>query len=227
MRGFLWPMLAAMPLVFAAVVPAIGQSADGVIYAVTFFELVAAHTKDGLALLERYRDGARRESGNIEAELGQEIGRSSRFVVIEAWRGVQEFDAHEKSAATAGIRDALTPLERNPPDRRVNFGLDVAPPKGRGALLVATHVDVAPPFQAATETALKAEAAATRQEPGSLRWDVFQQRAPRTNHFNVVAFWRAEKDFDAHEATAHRAAFRATLAPMLGALYDERLYDLR
>jgi quinol monooxygenase YgiN len=72
--------------------------------------------------------------------------------------------------------------------------------------------------------ALHAEAVATRREAGNLRCDIFQQLAPRLNHFNMVALWRGTDDFEKHEAEAHSLRFRATLAPLLGALYDERLY---
>ncbi len=89
--------------------------------------------------------------------------------------------------------------------------------------MVATHVDVIPPRQAETEAALKAIADAGRKDAGNLRYDVFQQEG-RLNHFNIVAVWQTRHAFDAHEATAHRLQFRDTVAPMLGALYDERLY---
>jgi len=36
--------------------------------------------------------------------------------------------------------------------------------------------------------------------------------------------WKSRAALEAHEGAAHRARFRDTLAPMLGALYDERLY---
>ncbi len=192
----------------------------------TYVELQGAATKTGVALLKQYRDGARKEAGNVEAEIGQEIGRPNRFVLIEGWRDQSAFDAHEKADATARVRDALTAIQHNPPDQRVNIGFDVAPSAGQGAFIAETHIDVIPPRQAATEVALKAEAAATRKDPGNLRWDVFQQLAPRTNHFNVLAVWRAQKDFDKYATAAHSAQFRETMAPLLGALYDERLYKM-
>jgi quinol monooxygenase YgiN len=226
MRDLFWLVLATAPLFLAATDPVGAQAAPDGVYVVTYVELQAASTKNGIALLKQYRDGARKESGNFEVEFGQEIGRANRFVLIESWRDRPAFDAHEKADAVERIRNALKAIQHSPPDQRVNLGFDVAPPAGKGALIVETHVDVTPPRQGATEVALKAEAAATRKDDGNVSCDVFQQLAPRTNHFNVFAVWRSRKDFERHETAAHRAQFRETMAPMLGALYDERLYTL-
>jgi quinol monooxygenase YgiN len=221
-------ILAVAPLLLAATAPAAAQDAQNAIYAfyvVTYVDVQAASAKTGVALLKRYRDGARKESGNLDVELGQEIGRVNRFVLIEAWRNQADFNAHDTAAATARIRDALNAIRHSPVDRRFNTGFDVAPAAGKGQLMVETHIDVIPPRRGATEIALKTEAAATRQDAGNVRWDVFQQLAPQTNHFNVFALWRTRQDFARHETAAHRSQFRDTLAPLLGALYDERLYQ--
>ena len=225
MRHLSWLILAAAPLLLAAIAPAAAQDAQLGVYVVTYVDVQAASAKAGAALLKRYRDAARKENGNIEAELGQEIGRGNRFVQIEAWRDLAAFEAHDKAEATARIRDALDAIRHSPADRRMNTAFDVAPARGKGELIVETHVDVIPPRRGATEVALKAEATATRQDAGNLRWDVFQQLAPQTNHFNVFAVWRTRQDFARHETAAHRGQFRDTLAPLLGALYDERLYE--
>jgi quinol monooxygenase YgiN len=50
------------------------------------------------------------------------------------------------------------------------------------------------------------------------------QQANRLNHVTVVAVWRDRAAFDAHGGAAHTRRFRAQLAPVSGALYDERLY---
>jgi quinol monooxygenase YgiN len=224
MRDLLWLVLATAPLLLGVAEPVAAQGTPDTVYVVTYVELQAASTKHGIALLKQYRDDARKESGNLEAEFGQEIGRANRFVLIESWRDRPAFEAHEKADAIERIRTALQAIQHSPPDQRVNLGFDVARPAGKGALIVETHVDVTPPRQGATEVALKAEAAATRKDDGNVSCDVFRQLAPRTNHFNVFAVWRSQKDFERHEIAAHRAEFRETMAPMLGALYDERLY---
>jgi quinol monooxygenase YgiN len=57
-----------------------------------------------------------------------------------------------------------------------------------------------------------------------VRYDVFQQNAPRTNHFTVFAVWNGETGFLSHQTQPHTRQFREALGPMLGAPYDERLY---
>jgi quinol monooxygenase YgiN len=56
-----------------------------------------------------------------------------------------------------------------------------------------------------------------------MRFDVLQQKA-RPNHFTLVAVWESADAFAGHEASAETRRFREALGPMLGALYDERLY---
>jgi quinol monooxygenase YgiN len=99
-----------------------------------------------------------------------------------------------------------------------------AGPRGLGALHVVTHVDVPPARREETEVLLKGLADQSRQDVGNLRFDVFQQVTPRTNHFTVLAVWENDAAFVSHEAQHHTRQFREALGPMLGAPYDERLY---
>jgi quinol monooxygenase YgiN len=64
----------------------------------------------------------------------------------------------------------------------------------------------------------------SRTDAGVIRYDIFQQNAPRTNHFTVFAVWTDEKAFASHELQPHTRQFREALGPMLGAPYDERFY---
>ena len=68
-------------------------------------------------------------------------------------------------------------------------------------------------------------AADSRRHEGNLRLDVWQQ-TNRPNHFTVVESWADREAFDAHGAAPETKDFRAHLADMTGALYDERLYRL-
>jgi quinol monooxygenase YgiN len=107
----------------------------------------------------------------------------------------------------------------------VNHAFVVAhEPPPKGALFVETHVDVPPPRREAAEAALKQMAADTAKDEGNLRYDVFQQAPPVLNHFNVFAIWQSRAALAQHETAPHRGQFRDMLGPMLGALYDERIY---
>ena len=72
--------------------------------------------------------------------------------------------------------------------------------------------------------ALKAMSEDTVNDAGNIRYEVLQQ-ANRGNHFTVVEAWADHKALDAHAMAAHTRAFRNKLAPIAGALYDERLYE--
>ena len=94
----------------------------------------------------------------------------------------------------------------------------------RESVSVVTHVDVPPQRKDETEVLLKGLAEKSPKDEGNLRYEVFQQTASR-NHFTIFAVWKDRKAFDAHEMQAHTRQFREALGPMLGAPYDERLYE--
>ena len=82
--------------------------------------------------------------------------------------------------------------------------------------LLIVHVDIAvqpaalDAFLAATEL----NAAASRQEPGILRFDLLSDRADRT-HVVLVEIYRDDAAAAAHKETAHYATWRDTVAPMM------------
>jgi quinol monooxygenase YgiN len=63
----------------------------------------------------------------------------------------------------------------------------------------------------------------TRKDGGTLIYEVLQQ-PNRLNHFTVAEIWKDRNALDAHQMAAHTRQFREKLAPMAGALYDERFY---
>lgn len=196
-------------------------------YVATYIDIQPSSTREGTALIEQYREASRAEEGSFAVDVVQEIGRPNRFAIIEAWKDQSSFEAHEKGAATIQFRSGLKAIQNSPYDQRVHHGWATGPVQepGRGTLSVVTHIDVPPPRREEAEVLLKALAEESRRDEGNVRYDVFQQNLPRTNHFTVFAAWRDRKAFDAHEAKPHTRRFREALAPMLGALYDERLYE--
>jgi quinol monooxygenase YgiN len=157
----------------------------------------------------------------------QETARPHRFCIIEAWRDEASFQERESAAFAVAWRGKLGQLRNGPPDQRLHqpFAEDSRPwPAGSARLFIVTHVDVPPPRREETEKIVRVEAEASRNDAGNLRYEVFQQNAPRTNHFTAVAAWDSLDAFIAHESGARTRQFRESLGPMLGALYDERLY---
>jgi quinol monooxygenase YgiN len=60
---------------------------------------------------------------------------------------------------------------------------------------------------------------------GNHRFDALVQ-ASRLNHLTLVEGWTDAAAQETHSAGDAARSFRATLGPMSGALYDERLYTL-
>jgi quinol monooxygenase YgiN len=88
-------------------------------------------------------------------------------------------------------------------------------------IFIVSYVEVAP---AATEQAaalLRALSQASGNDSGSRRFEVLQ-RLDRPHHFAILEAWTDQKAQEAHAATEHVQRFRAALAPLSTAPYDER-----
>src|SRR5947209_7841356 len=218
--------LLAMTLLPAAMTQAHAQAAaTGPLYVATYLEVGTGSVKEGVALLNQYREATAKEAGNTRIDLGQELGRANRFVVLEIWKDQAAFDAHGKSPSTGAFRDKFKSIQNAPPDERLHSGMAVAASSSnaKGAIYVVSHVDVPPPRKDEVIAALNPLAEQSRKGAGNLRFDVWQQTS-RPNHFTVVEAWKDQKAYDARGSAAAQRQFRDKLGPMLGALYDERLF---
>lgn len=81
-------------------------------------------------------------------------------------------------------------------------------------LIVHVHVQVKPEFVEAFKTATVANASASVREPGIARFDVCQQ-ADDPTRFVLVEVYRNAAAPAAHKETAHYAAWRDAVAPMM------------
>jgi quinol monooxygenase YgiN len=222
MRRSLWLALAcAAALAHAQTPPAI----EGPVYVATYLEVVPGAVRDGGALLKEYRDASRKDAGNLRMELVQESGRPSRFALLAVWAEQKAFEAHGKAAHTARFRDGFKAMQAAPYDERLHSGMSVGARDAlrSSAVVVVTHVDVPGAFKDQTVPLLRELSDASRKEAGNLRFEV-QQQGNRPNHFTVVELWADQKAYEAHTAAGHTRQFRDKLGPMVGALYDERLY---
>jgi quinol monooxygenase YgiN len=198
-------------------------------HVVTYFDVQPGSVDAAIKLMRRYREACTAEEGNSWTYVLREIHRQNRFVIVEAWKDEAAFRAHDAAGHTEQFRSALKAIHNSPHDQRIHqvfsIGLKTRNPEP-GELCLVTHVDVPPPRKDETEVLLRAESEISRKDEGNGRYDVYQQLAPRTNHFSVFVVWKDEQAFASHEATPHTQQFRETLGPMLGAPYDERLYRL-
>ncbi len=83
-------------------------------------------------------------------------------------------------------------------------------------LIVHVHVQVKPEHIEAFRAATLENARQSVQEPGIARFDVVQQ-SDDAARFVLVEAYRTEAAPAAHKATAHYAAWRAAVEPMLAA----------
>ena len=215
----------AIALLAAAMTQAHAQAPAGPIYVAAYAEVGTSVVKSGATLLKQFRDAVRKEDGNMRVEIAQEIGRANRFLILEIWKDQAAFDAHGKSPATTAFGEKFKALQNAPLDVRVHNGMAVADSAAAGkvAVYVASHVDVPPPRKDELVTVLNPLAEQSRNVAGNQRFDVWQQ-TNRPNHFTVVEAWKDQKAYDARGSAAPQRTFRDKLGPMLGALYDERLY---
>jgi len=201
------------------------QEADA-IHVVTYIEVQPPAKSDAAELLHAFRETARRDEGNLRFDVVESSARPGQFVILASWKDQKALDAHAAAAHTKEFRDKIHAWRNSPIDDRIHTGLSLgAGEEGHVArpLYVVTHVDVPPPFKDECVAMLKKLADDSRKDEGNLRYDVVQQMN-RPNHFTVIEMWKSRKAFDAHGMSTHVRDFRDKLAPMSGALYDERLY---
>ena len=214
-------VIAMMSLPAGAQAPAAQPS-----YAITYLEVTPASEGEAVKLVKDAAAAARKEPGNLRYEVLQRMDRKNQFAIFEGWSDLKALEAHEGGAAMNDFRNKLKPMRSGPYDNRPSNPISVAATASapaKGAVYVATHVDVTPNFKDVTIDMLKALADGTRKEPGLERIEVWQQNN-RANHFTLTEVWKDQAALDAHVVAAGTKDFREKLGPMSGALYDDRHY---
>jgi quinol monooxygenase YgiN len=208
--------------------PLLAQTADAV-YVATYLEARSASSEACAALAAQYVHATHADAGNVAVEALQDVGRPNRFVIVETWRDSASFAAHDKMSHTLEFRERLRLIHRSPYDQRVGRGFAVDPmPSAAGpkAVYVVTHVDVPGGQREPAEKLLRQLFESSRMNPGHVRYDIYQQDEPHTNHFTIFAVWQDRRAFETYGDSRDWREFREALAPLLGAPYDERLYRL-
>jgi quinol monooxygenase YgiN len=217
-------------LTIAILAPMLAEPAGAqgsAIYLATYVDVLPNAVLSSAALLERYRDASRKQGGNLRFDVLHEIGRPDRFAMLEVWQDKAALDGHDKAASTLRFRDELKEIQSAPYDERVGNGTYVKPvetERRADTTYVLTHIDVTPEHLDDCLALLKAMSVDASKDHGNIGYEVIQQAA-RQNHFTVVEEWTNRKALDFHIMAAHTRAFRQRLAPMAGALYDQRFYQ--
>ena len=220
-------LLGSMCLSFGLVTAA--QAADYA-YVVSYIEVVPAEKDKAADLFRRLAMLSRKDAGSVRFEVVQRIGYPDQFAVLEVWQDVKAQEAHGTAAHTQLFREKLKPLLRAPYDERPHITLSVGSDSGseggkggKSAIYAVTHVDVTPKTKDAGTEAVRELSVAGRKGPGNLRFDSLTQ-TNRPNHMSLVEVWKDQKAVTAHSAAGHTKVFRDKLAPLMGALLDERFY---
>jgi quinol monooxygenase YgiN len=98
-------------------------------------------------------------------------------------------------------------------------GAQAPPPQP--ATYAVTYLEVMPSAKGDAIKLIKDVAAASRKEPGNLRYEVLQ-RMDRDNQFAILEAWNDPKAYEAHAGGAAMAQFRDKLKPLRSGPYDER-----
>ena len=221
-------MMAGLTPTSAQAPPALEVDPNAPVYVVGYIDVMPSLKNAAISAFKQFRDGCRKEEGNLRCEVVQRLEQPNQFVTLQIWKDRKSFDAHAGNPAATALRDKLRPMLESPYDERVHLGLSVAPPQptplGRPTYVV-THVDVIPPRAGDAVALLGQIADAGRKEAANNRFEVLQQ-TNRNNHFSIVELWPNRKVFEARAATPGVIQFRNQLQPMIGALYDQRLYKI-
>jgi quinol monooxygenase YgiN len=224
-----WAALAAFTFCNAAALLAQEVSPPpetGAAYMVVYFEVRQDGENATANALSAYRDATRAAPGIVDVGVFQEEGQSNRFMLTETWQDEAASDGHDNTPEKATLLRALEPLQIVPPDGRMHraFMVDADRSEQGAGLFVMTHLDVAPPFFAPLQEPLAPYIAASRNDAGNADFSVLQAVAPRQNHLTVLEAWASREALESHRTAAHTISFREEILPILGALYDERIY---
>jgi quinol monooxygenase YgiN len=198
------------------------------VYVVSYVDVLQASKAQGMAILKQFRTSCAKETGNLRCEAVQRFEQQNEFAILEVWKDQKSFEAHSTGPG-AQLRDKLKPILGSPYDERVHTGLSVlvpTPAPSSRIVYAVTHIDIIPPRIAEALPLVTQMAEAGRKEAGNSRLEVLQQLAPRTNHFSFVEIWGNKRQLEAHRAQTRTIQFRDKLQPLMGALYDERLYKI-
>jgi quinol monooxygenase YgiN len=198
-------------------------------FVVVYVEFKSADTKAGNDVLEELAGSAENSSGFVRFDVLQQIDRPNFFALFEIWSSPQTFTDFQNSSATLAILTQLTPLLEAPLDERPgNLLTGTVNPRDQHAqarqIFVITHVDVDPQFAGQARPQLDTFVNESLNDPGAETFALLSQ-TPTLNHFQLVETFDNLKAFEAHVSERHTVDFRTNIDPLLGAPYDERLYQ--
>jgi quinol monooxygenase YgiN len=205
--------------------PTVAQETN--VQVATYVDAVPQSAQAVSAMFEGEAAASRKDDGCGGAQALREIGQDNRFLLIETWKDQGSFEAHGKSSHATQFRNRLDAIELASPDERILAaiwqGQASKTPATANAVWVVTHVDAMPQYMDEASSMLERLAEGSVKQAGNLRFLVTHQ-PDLPNHFTVMENWADRASFEAHQAADATKQFREKLGPMLGALYDQRIY---
>jgi len=198
-------------------------------FVVVYVELKPANARAGGDVLQQLDARAEDSAGVIRFDVLQQIDRPNFFALFEVWSNAQTFEDFQNSSETQAILTQLTPLLEAPLDQRPgNLLTGTVNPRSRHAqarqIFVITHVDVDPQFVPQAQPLLNTFVADSLNDLGVQTFALLSQ-TPTLNHFQLVETFANLKAFEDHLSAQHTVDLRTNIDPLLGAPYDERLYQ--
>src|SRR6476659_1530395 len=198
-------------------------------FVVVYVEFKPANARAGGDVLQQLEARAEDSAGVIRFDVLRQIDRPNFFALFEVWSNAQTFGDFQNSSETQAILTQLTPLLEAPLDQRPgNLLTGTVNPRSRHAqarqIFVITHVDVDPQFVPQAQPLLNTFVTDSLNDPGVQTFALLSQ-TPTTNHFQLIETFANLKEFEDHLSAQHTVGFRTNIDPLLGAPYDERLYQ--
>ena len=198
-------------------------------FVVVYVEFKPANVRAGGDVLQQLDALAEDSAGVIRFDVLQQIDRPNFFALFEVWSNAQTFEDFQNSSETQAILAQLTPLLEAPLDQRPgNLLAGTVNPRSRHAqvrqIFVITHVDVDPQFVPQAQPLLNTFVADSLNDPGVQTFALLSQ-TPTLNHFQLIETFANLKAFEDHLSAQHTVDLRTNIDPLLGAPYDERLYQ--
>lgn len=197
------------------------------VYVVAYIEALAEHSDAAGAVIHHHAAVCAQELGEVRFRALKRIGTPGHFAILETWTDEAARTAHTSSSHVSEFRGELEPMLAAPYEERIHAPLSITGYSGSSGnfTYVITHIDVTPPNTDEGSQLVTAHCEATRSEDGNIRCVAFSQ-AGRPNHMSLVEIWESADAQRAHAAQETTVAFRRGIAPLSGALYDQRIYEV-
>ncbi len=227
--GCTW--IVATFVVVLGLIPAHAQEVTGPAYSVSYIEVMPKDEQKAAILLRKQAADMRKKPGNLEYIALQRDNPSRHFAIVEFWKDRGSLDAGRASEEHKAFVETQTPLLSAALDERPYVPMldDLSRVRSalaglrRNAVFIVTHVDVIPTKKDEGIAATKALFAPSGAEPGNAYYSVLQQ-STRANHMTLFEIWKDRAALELHETRDFVRAYRQTLQPFSGALYDQRAY---